>query len=83
MRSKKKYPQINRLSELLYKKVLTRLEARANGFGKISKKEANRVLSLALPFTKLETSQLLKDLEEAGLLEVNPQFIKVKGQVKI
>lgn len=68
----------NRLS-LLERKILARLrENTQHSFGKLSRSEANRLCSCALPLTKQETEVILHRLERYGLLEITSQNVVIR-----
>jgi len=86
MNNNKKGLNKNRLEDRFvtsfYERVFERLVARSNNLGRLSRKETNRILSLAHPFSKAESDQLLEELQELGLLQITERTVYLK-KVKV
>jgi len=65
-----------------YNRILSRLQERSNRLGKLHMREACRVLSLACPFSRQESEELLLQLQKLGLVQISGRYLYVR-KVKI
>ena len=69
--------------DFFYNKILLRLRARCNCLGRLPLREAIRILSLAMPLTKVESETILFELQKAGTLQIEGRELYLKRGEKL